>query len=1008
MSGYGDEYKVVEKRVLHLLDKLGYQICDVCDDAYPDPPARDNYHQVILQSRLRQKLTELNPWLAENKLPKVINRIRPARINATDLLDGNETIYQKLVQHTSVRQDLGQGKKNQTVKYIDFEAPERNEFLAVNQFPVHGVEEIIPDIVLFINGIPIGVIECKHDGKCDEPEQDAIAQLRRYQNLRYSDQDAGAEKLFYPVQILAAAWRGSASSATVGAPARAYQEWKDPYPVTQAEVQELVEQQVTLQDILIYSQFKPDNLLDLIQNFIVFENEDGQLTKMVARYQQFRAVNKTLTQIKDGEAPAERHGTIWHTQGSGKSLSMLFLALKLKRISGWNPTMLIVTDRKALDSQIAGTFERCGFPNPEQAEGVEDLKAKITSDAGNTIMTTVHKFQEEERDKYPVLTESEEVFVLVDEAHRTQYKELAANMRRALPNATYLGFTGTPIEKEERNTRRTFGDYIDTYTIEEAVEDEVTLPIKYEGRLADLRVEGRELDKIFDRVFSDYDKEERQLIKQKYATPRKIAEAEPRIERICLDILEHYEAKIKPLKAQIVAVSKEAAATYKEKLSELNGPESAVIFSSDKNRDSARVKQYTKSDSEIEQLKQRFKDDEDELTFIIVCDMLLTGFDAPVEQVMYLDKPLKEHNLLQAIARVNRRFEEKNYGLVVDYYGVFDYLQEALAIFNKEDVANAVTPIEEEKPRLERRHRRAMSYFRDVDFADLEACVLALKDEAVRANFKRDFKAFSKSMDIVMPNPLADPYREDLQRLGQIYKAARNRYRDDRLNVSGVGDKVKRLIDKHIRAADIRILNEPVSILDKEKFDEVIAERSSEEAKASEMEHAIRNEISVKLEENPVFYQSLRDRLEDIIQQVKQERLEFAQAVEEMREIITEIRGVKSKAEKLGLDERELALYELLLDNKGLASAEETAEDSGTYDAGTDQLEIKLDNQVKELTTQLMANLEELTVVDWQRKETVLKDMRREIKVNLIKHKEFKQNYQTLTTEIMKLAQNIL
>ncbi|MFW6029302.1 MAG: type I restriction endonuclease subunit R, partial [Halanaerobiales bacterium] len=728
--------------------------------------------------------------------------------------------------------------------------------------------------------------------------------------------------------------------------------------------------------------------------------------KMSARYQQYRAVTKAMERIKEAERLKDRSGTIWHTQGSGKSLTMLFLSLKLKRAKELgNPTLLIVTDRVDLDEQISGTFKRCGFPNPVQAKSVSNLKELLKSEAGRTILTTIHKFQEYEKEEYPLLSKDTNIFVMADEAHRTQFKDLANNMRLALPNACYLGFTGTPIDKETKSTIQTFGDYIDTYTIEESVADGATLPIKYEGRLPELHVEGRDLDKIFEREFINYSDEEKKIIKEKYATERDIASASSRIEKICLDIIEHYESKIAPLKAQIVTVSREAAAKYKEAMDRLNGPESAVIISGD-NNDKEIIKRYITTSEQRKKLVERFKDKNSSLRFIIVCDMLLTGFDAPVEQVMYLDKSLKEHNLLQAIARVNRVYEEKNYGLIVDYYGVFDYLKEALAIFNTQDVKNTVTHVRDEKPRLEANYRAVMRYFQGVNTQKLDECIDAFADEDKRARFKKDFKTFAKSMDIVMPDPIGTPYRDDLKFLGKVYRGVRNRYRDDNLDIKGVGDKVKRLIDEHIRVSDIKILNEPVSILNKEKFNQVLDETKTEKAKASEMEHAIKDEISVKMDENPVFYQSLKERLEEIIDKRIQGRLNFTEQIEQMHDIIYEIRNVRTKAEKLGFNEKEFALYELLIKEIEKEPQDKVAEGGATYNIG-DSNDVQVNQKIKELTQKIMSQIVDLTKIDlWHEKNMVLQKMRKRIKLSLINYNEYRTKLDALTTKILKLVKD--
>ena len=1012
MSASWDEYAVTEKRALNLLSSLGYTVYDWQEaESVTNSPAakRSSLHNVLLEPNLRTALERINPWLNANNLTKAVNAIKPARIKAGSLIEANEKIYRKLVSYISLVQDLGDGKKNQTVKYIDFEHPAKNEFLVLNQYRVKGHETIIPDIVIFINGIPVAVIECKNPTACDEPEAEAIKQLQRYQNTRNFSKPEGAEQLFYTNQILVAAWRESASASTIAAPARSFKAWKDPHPVQKEVLEELIgENELTLQDILLYALFQKERLLDLIRNFIVFEHKGNSLVKMLARYQQYRAVNKALARIKQAKTLKARSGIIWHTQGSGKSLTMLFLALKLRRRKDKHtPTLLIVTDRVDLDEQISGTFQRCGFPNPVQAKSVKHLKNLLKSAANRTIMTTIHKFQEYDKAKYPVLSTDSNIFVMADEAHRTQFKDLANNMRTALPYACYLGFTGTPIDKETKSTIRTFGDYIDTYTIDESVEDGATLPIKYEGRLPQLKVEGRDLDKIFDRVFKDYSDAEKKLIKEKYATEKDIAEAKSRIEHICLDIIEHYESKIAPLKAQIVTVSRKAAARYKESLDNLHAPESAVLISSDKN-DEAIIKKYSTTKEQRKQIVERFKKPNSSLRFIIVCDMLLTGFDAPPEQVMYLDKSLKEHNLLQAIARVNRVFEEKNYGLVVDYYGVFDYLRQALAIFNSQDIKNVVTPIRDEKPRLEANYRAVMKFFDRVNTNSLEACIAAFAEKEKRERFKQAFKEFAKSMDIVMPDPIATPYREDLKFLGKVYRAVRNRYRDDNLDVKGVGNKVKRLIDEHIRTLGIKRLNEPVSILDKEKFDKVLEEVTTKKGKASEMEHAIRKEIEVRIKDNPIYYQSLKEKLEEIIKEREEGRTNFTEQLHKLRGIIENIRNVRSKAARLGFDEKEFALYELLLAERELSKQDSRVAENKKNNYTDLNKNDYIDERVKQLTLEIIGKVKHATEIDmWFRKNTVLKRMRKDIKVCLYKYEEFRNKIDSLTTNIMKLIRNI-
>ena len=680
---------------------------------------------------------------------------------------------------------------------------------------------------------------------------------------------------------------------------------------------------------------------------------------------------------------------------------MLWLALKLRRDEAQQqPTVVIVTDRTKLDRQIAGVFTACGFPNPERAESVKDLRRILEHPTGKTVMTTIQNFQEIARPAgpgrraavHPTLSEATNIFVMVDEAHRTQYRSLAANMRQALPNACFLGFTGTPIDKKDRSTLRTFGSYIDTYTIEQAVQDKATVPIFYESRLPDLQIIGKTLDQVFEHVFADRTEDERAAIKQRFATEQAIAGAPRRIETICLDLIEHFTQFIAPnrFKAQVVATSRDAAVTYKETLDRLNGPESVVVMSAGHN-DEARLARWHLRKDEQERAIDRFKDRNDPLSILVVCDMLLTGFDAPVEQVMYLDQPLKEHGLLQAIARVNRPLgDEKTYGLVVDYWGVSAKLQDALAISSTTDVQGALTPNVDELPRLQSRHAAAMKFFQPVaDTNNLDACVQVLEPEDVRAAFDLAFRRFSQSMDMLLPDQRALAYHADLRWLGKIRGTARARYRDDRLDLSGCGEKVRKLIADSVVADGIEILVKEVQLFSPE-FDEKVEALTTDDAKASEMEHAIRHEINVRVEENPVFYQSLRARLEEIIEQRRQERLDAAEQLKLLNDLRNDLKGEQSQAEEMELDARGFAIYGLLEKQRPRRVKDRTA----TYDAANRDLASLLDEAVTPFTD----------LVDWEQKDDLQRQMRSRIKRQLRAGGIEDDAVESLATDIVDLA----
>ena len=1052
-SGW-NEQDLAETPAVALLQSLGYTFV---------PPEdlereRGSLKEAALTGRLAAALKRLNPWLSDTNVARAVKAV--TQVPAAGLAEANQALHTSLTYGIALEQDRGDSRKSHTVRFLDFDDPGRNEWIVTRQYKVLGSKKhVVPDVVAFVNGLPLAVVECKSPTIGDAWKAEAVKQLRRYQEADTRWKDQGAPRLFEAAQILIGACGERAVYGTVGTPERFFLEWKEPYPLSVKRLGRKLGRAPTPQDVLLYGLLEPRNLLDVVRNFVVFEVEGGRTVRKLARYKQFVAVNEAMRRIRTARKPGARGGIVWHTQGSGKSLTMLWLALKLRRDeSQRQPAIVIVTDRTKLDRQIAGVFTACGFPNPERAASVRSLRRILEHLIGRTVITTIQKFQElagaggiggtggsggavgagrateraaahpapptaaesgpsarqspagrttarpppppvaaaengrsarrspaEQTTAHPTLSEAANVFVLVDEAHRTQYRSLAANMRRALPNACFLGFTGTPIDKQDRSTLRTFGPYIDTYTIEQAVRDGATVPIFYESRLPELRIIGQTIDRVFDRVFAERTDEERAAIRRRYATEQAVAGAPRRIEAICLDLIDHFTRCIAPnrFKAQVVAASRHDAVTFKETLDRLNAPESALIMSAGHN-DEERLARWHRGREQQDRLIGRFKDRDDPLSILVVCDMLLTGFDAPVEQVMYLDAPLREHGLLQAIARVNRPCgAEKTYGLVVDYRGVSTRLQEALAVFSTTDVRGALTPNVDELPRLESRHAAAMRFFLPragdrsaadrpgtdrsaidrpatdrsaidrsaidrsaidrpaidrpaadrpaidrpatdrsaidrpaidqpgADTNDLDACVRVLEAEDVRAGFDLAFRRFSRSMDMLLPDPQALAYRGDLQWLGKIRGAARARYRDERLDLSGCGEKVRTLIAGAVAADGIEILVREVRLFSPE-FEEKIDALGTDDAKASEMEHAIRHEINVRVEENPAFYQSLREKLEAIIEERRLERLDAARQLSLLDGLREEMQGERTLAQDIGLGARGFAIYGLL------------------------------------------------------------------------------------------------
>ena len=958
-NNLGNELTLVELPAVEYLKSLGYEYIDG-DKLVPELGERDTLSDVILNRRMMKSLKKLNPWISDENASKIIRKIERAESLGSGLLEINEKIYEYIVNlQITVDQVIDGRKETPTVHLIDFNDIDNNDFLVCRQFVVKGPQETIrPDIVIFINGMPIVVLECKSpfkDGDSNENvgKHDAYAQIRRYMNGRESNFIEGSERLFYTNFITGILNKYTAFVGTISSGYKHYIEWKDAYPVNNVDVFEYKE---TPQNILLQGIFKRENLLDIMQNFIVYDmdKENSRKVKKVCRYQQFRAVQKCIKRLEDGKTPLEKGGVVWHTQGSGKSLSMVFLSRKIRSIKKLSDaTIIIVTDRTDLDEQIFETLQNTLTNTiPVRAEKIEQMKELLRQSNAQVITTTIQKFQSDKEEsnieglflekEYEILSTKNNIIVMTDEAHRSQYKGTAANMRTALPNATFIGFTGTPIDKQDKSTPRTFGSYIDQYSIKDAVKDGATVKIVYEGRRPDLHISGENLEELFEQAFEDRTEEEKEAIKQKYANKKTVVESDERIEEVAKDILKHYKEYIYPngFKAQVVCVSREACVKYYDALNkhmkDIIGEEleCKIIYSKGELNEDASLKEHYTTKEEQKTILKEFKKktSESKLCFIIVKDMLLTGFDAPIEQVMYLDRPLKEHTLLQAIARVNRTCGDiKKCGYVVDYYGVLDFLDEALAIFDKEDLGRPMESMASIYDEMLSLRENVMRMFSGVDKDNLDALVKILEPEDKRAEFEVAYKKFAGAVETLMPTVSKD-ILNDVKWLSYIRAAAKMRYNPEKkLDIGDCGEKVKEIISKHLSSNGVISWIEPITLFE-DDFENKIKNNMSDEAVASTMEHAIKNAIHLKMDENPVYYTSLFEKLQQILEETKNDWVEKKARLKEfMKNDIGS--GEKDMANELGLDVKEFAVFETV--RKLLEDGEEAndiiKEDSVTY-----------------------------------------------------------------------------
>ncbi len=926
----GAEYDLVEAPFLRQLQAFGWSILEGDTDV-PYLTERENFKDVLLKGRLREALRHINlneddqPWMEAPHLDQAVGILE--RLGQHGLIPSNKAATHLLLKGTVLEGPDGEPR---TVQYIDFEHPERNGFLAINQFrvwPQWGTDHrgsIIPDIVLFVNGIPLVVIEAKSPD-LENPLTEAITQLLRYSSQREDVSDPeGAEQLFHYAQLTIATCMETARLGTVGAQYRHYLEWKDPHPRTPAQVAQdlgLAEGALKSQHILVAGVLRPELLLDIIRCFTLFTEVDGREVKIVPRYQQLRAVYKAIERLQTGKTKAvdgefdRRGGIIWHTQGSGKSLSMVFLVRKMRTLPVLRRfKIVVVTDRTKLEKQLADTATLTGEPL-QRAKSVSKLKDLLREPGAGLVFGMIQKAQDQGKQrraqgktkKWELLNTSEEILLLVDEAHRSHTNTLHANLEDALPNCAMIGFTGTPIfEEDKKPTHEIFGPFIDTYTLRESQDDGATVPILYEGRkmLGDVAQRER-LDAVFQETFWEYTEEEREAIKRKYATTGDVLEAEKLIEVKARDMLRHYVTTVMPngFKAQIAGVSRLAAARYQAALedalpdlvAELEALAAApvevqqasalaaalphlervrrlrfVAVVSGSHNDKPIIKRWTsptQQELDVEDFKKPFDPVKGEgfTAMIAVQGMLLTGFDAPVEQALYIDRPMQGYELLQAIARVNRTYTHKEAGLVVDYFGLARYVKEALDVYTVGERQGAFRSILEQLPKLEARYRRVLGLFAGLDIYDTDACVHLLRDARLRAQFTVALGDFLQTLDTVLPRPQALPYVDDARQLGLIRILARNRYRDEQLNVAGAEAKVRRLIDEHVIGQGIDPTIPPIDILAAE-FEKHVGTLPSPRAQAAEMEFAIRHHISQRYQEDPVYYRKLSERLEDILQ----------------------------------------------------------------------------------------------------------------------------------------------
>lgn len=916
------EINASQRPALALLEALGYTYISPADC---DKQRGSRYH-VLLRDILRGQLRRLNRYAyagAENEFSaaNIEHAMEDLDEPLTDgLVRTSEKIYDALLLGKSYPETVGDGKMlSFNLRYIDWDNPQNNVFHVTEEFAVDSQDRqhnARPDIVLFINGIPFAVIECKAP---HIPVEEAVGQMIRNQQAAY------IPHLFKFAQLVVATNKNAVKYATAGTPKKFWSVWKEQdADWLQARLSALVPDRMpTEQDRNTVSLFSRERVFELIRYFILFDAN----VKKVCRYQQFFAVREIMKTIAESDEHGNRQsGVIWHTQGSGKSLTMVMLAKYiLMELKDCHPRVVIVTDRKELDAQIAATFAHTRL-TPARATSGRHLVELVNSARADVITSIINKFNTVERQE--VKNPSRDIFVLVDESHRSNYGLMATRMRSVFPNACYIGFTGTPLMKSEKNTMARFGRLIHKYTIRDGVEDGVIVPLIYEGRFVEQKVDEENIDLWFKQTTRRLTEAQREDLRRKWSSIRRLTSTDARIKRIALDISEHFIEGYKDtgFKAMLATNYKRDAIRYLECFEQFGDLNCAVVISPPDMREGVddvdegaddivvsfwnkMMQQYGDADRYEEAIKNRFCDGE--IDILIVCSKLLTGFDAPLCQVLYIDKELKEHGLLQAIARTNRLHEGKDYGLIVDYRGLIEKLDTAMDMyggaglenFDGGDLKGVVVDVMSAIGNLRSAYTQLVELFAPVgSISDAEAVEVFLADDKMRQDFYTLLCAFGRALHLVLNaeqayNALSKEERQKYQDtfifFSKVRRSVKLQY-CDAIDNAEYEPLMQNLLDTHLSVAGLKKITSPIDILNKDDFEKELEELGSLRSKADAIASRMTRSISEKRDENPAYYDSFSKRIRDALALYKEKVISEAEYLAKMRTIMGDYHAGRS------------------------------------------------------------------------------------------------------------------
>ncbi|MBC7091817.1 MAG: type I restriction endonuclease subunit R, partial [Nitrososphaeria archaeon] len=936
---------LVERPAINWLKELGYFYIHGAELS-PENGERESYRKVILKKRFIDAVRRLNPWLTQTQLEEVYRKV--TEIDHPDFVMKSKLFYDMLTNGVKITTKEKGEERTKVVKLVDFENPNNNEFLVANQFTVDYLYQKDmqrrPDAVIFINGLPLVVFEFK-SFNANEVAKDAF--------YDHKAKMGDIPQLYVYAHVLVVSDGLETKHGSKTNDWDRFFVWEGIFDDEDLEVKETADghyqyifkptgEKMTSLEVLLKGLFRKEHLMEYLQDFVFYEKSGESYDVKIAMFHQFYTVRKAVEQTKravlEGKTPEERRvGVVWHTQGTGKSLEMLFYARKVLKVKELeNPILLFITDRNNLDDQLYGVFSE--LPIAKQANTIKELQQAIKTTAGGIIFATIQKFGKKKAEEYPFLTDRRNIIVVADEAHRSQYKELAMNLRRAIPNAAFMGFTATPIELEDRSTTLVFGDHISVYSMDKARRHGVVVPIYYEARLPELHLTNEFIDEDFEKLSESVAKDPsiKAALKKKYARLEELILAKDRLEKVAKDIVDHFNKRVQELKGKaiVVAISRKVAVKLYEEIKKLpNAPSLVVVMSGNKQKDPKEYWPHIRNKHELEELADKFKNPETDPQMAIVVEMWLTGFDAPCLHTMYFDQPMKGHSLVQAIARVNRVFKDKPGGLIVDYIGIADNLKKSLAIYTFGTIKGTLLNVDEVIAQLKEKYDLVTSLFYGINYkrwktlAPEQLSRLTTMtydkisgDEELKKKFVRNFVALKKLYALASPRPEAYEIKDDIRFFEMIkkmivkYSTARIREISRELEY-----EISHLISKSITA------EEPLDVfalIGKEKpdisiFDEkFLAKFKNMEYKnyaAELLAKIIKDQLVVRMNINPFRYRSLYEILKKIIDEYNIKLLNTAEIIDELINIANEMKKKVESGKKLKLTEMELAFYDLLV-----------------------------------------------------------------------------------------------